>query len=412
MPLVSALNLVVMAGLAVFIWKKQDPHLRPLFWPALIFKLLAGVGLGLIYQYYYSTGDTFHFFDLAKEQARLFHIDTGSYLEGMWHDADGEWKGAARSIFFVKILSIVAILTDGNYWITSLWFSFLSFSGSLYIVGCIMRFFPGAKMATALAFLFFPSVVFWGSGVIKESVALAALLLLSGMYLKAMMNTSPRPTEFVLGLIGFWIVWNLKYYWIAVFLPVVITSLVVHFTSIRFKIPSRLKLYYWVVLFVVLCFGVSLLHPNFYPERFLQVVIESHQAFVKVSDPTDLIQYESLSAKWASVAVNSAWALISGIFRPFLWEANNGLKALVSLENLFIFLLCIGSLFRIKDFFKAQNRLITMSVMVYIVLLCVFLALSTPNMGSLARYKVGFLPFLIFLISYKNSFLNFVKFLG
>ena len=404
---ISTLNLIAIFGFAALIRRKQDRAIRPLFWPAFIVKLLAGMGLGFIYQHYYAAGDTFYFFDLAREQAQLFHIHPGSYFDFLWQDTNEEWKGAARSAFFVKIISIVAIVSQNGYWIASLWFSLISFLGSIYLVSCIVRFFPDAKWAAALAFLFFPSVVFWGSGIIKESIGLAALLLLSAMYLKAMMNQTPRPVEFVFGLVGFWIVWNLKYYWIAVFLPVVITSLVVHLSSIRLKIPSLLKLSYWIVLFVVLCYGVSLSHPNFYIERFLQVVIENHKAFVSVSDSADLIHYESLRADWLSVLANSPWALISGLFRPFLWEADNGLKVLVSLENLLILVLCIASVVRIRGIFQTQYTLVTLSAMVYVVLLCIFLALSTPNLGSLARYKVGFLPFLIFLISYKNPLIQY-----
>ena len=104
---------------------------------------------------------------------------------------------------------------------------------------------------------------------------------------------------------------------------------------------------------------------------------------------------------------NAPWALASGLFRPFLWEADTLLKLAVSLENVFILLLCIISLVRIREFLRAQNSLITLSVIVFVVLLCIFLALSTPNLGSLARYKVGFTPFLIFLVIYKNPLINY-----
>ena len=109
-----------------------------------------------------------------------------------------------------------------------------------------------------------------------------------------------------------------------------------------------------------------------------------------------------------SVISNAPWALVSGLFRPFLWEADNVLKVTVSLENLFILLLCATSLVRIRELLRAQNSLITLSVIVYILLLCIFLALSTPNLGSLARYKVGFTPFLIFLVTYKNPLINYI----
>ncbi len=43
------------------------------------------------------------------------------------------------------------------------------------------------------------------------------------------------------------------------------------------------------------------------------------------------------------------------------------------------------------------NRLIVMAALVFICVLCIFLALSTPNLGTLSRYRVGFLPFFVLL---------------
>jgi hypothetical protein len=186
----------------------------------------------------------------------------------------------------------------------------------------------------------------------------------------------------------------------------VCTSLVVQAVSVRLKIPSRLKISLWIVLFFILCLFASLLHPNFHPGRILQVVIESNQAFATHSDPRDVMHYGRLDATWGSVILHSPWALLSGLFRPFLWEADTFLKFVVALENGLILVLCLSSLRRIGDFLRAQNRLITLSVIVYVCLLCVFLALSTPNFGSLSRYKVGFLPFLVFLVSYKNPLIK------
>ena len=408
MIIVSAINLFAILGLAFLMEGKQEPDVRSLFWPALTMKLLAGIGLGLVYQQYYLTGDTFNFFDQGSMQAHLFKTDPRAYLDFLWNDSDVEWKGAARSAFFVKMVSIIAVLTDGNYWITSLWFSFVSFLASLYLFKMVTRCFEGAKPAAALSFLFFPSVVFWGSGIIKESMGLAALMVLSGVYLKIMMNGVPRWLGFVFAALSFWVVWNLKYYWISVFLPVVCTSLTVQAVSIPLNIPSRLKLSLWIILFFILCQGVSLLHPNFYPDRILQVVIENNQAFVSHSEPHDLIHYQALEATWMSIVVNSPWALVSGLFRPFLWEADTLLKFVVALENGLVLLLFISSFGRLRDFIRSQDRLITLSVIVYVFLLCVFLALSTPNFGSLARYKVGFMPFLLFLLSYKNPLIHYV----
>ena len=405
---ISLFNIIAIAGIAFWWWRSLDGATRIIFWPALIWKLAAGIGVGLLYKYYYSSGDTFQFFSAAEELTNLFYSSISDYSRIIFQEVDLEsaYKGEWRTAFFVKMISAVNIFTNNNYWVSSLWFSFLSFLASFYFFRNVIKHFPNSEVIAALAFLFFPSVIFWSSGIIKESVGLAALFILSTLYLKLIKNERPLLMDFLLAMLSGWILWRLKYYWLAVFLPAAFTSLIVQYVFLFFKIPSRYKLISWIGLFLLLCFGVSLIHPNFYLERFLDVVVENNQAFVAISEPEDIINYDSLKATWPGIAANSPWALFSGLFRPFVWEADNPLKFVNAIENLLILVLCLSSFGRIKSLFWAQQRLLTFSVCVYIVLLCIFLSLSTPNMGSLSRYKVGFTPFLIFLMGYQNPLIE------
>jgi hypothetical protein len=98
--------------------------------------------------------------------------------------------------------------------------------------------------------------------------------------------------------------------------------------------------------------------------------------------------------------------LFSGLLRPFIWEASGMTALLASLENLIIMILLISS---ISEIGRGTHRLLLFSALMYVMLLCVFLALSTPNLGTLSRYRVGFLPFLIFVISYRNPLLTYLS---
>jgi hypothetical protein len=49
------------------------------------------------------------------------------------------------------------------------------------------------------------------------------------------------------------------------------------------------------------------------------------------------------------------------------------------------------------------------SVVLYVVALCVFLALSTPNFGTLSRYRISFLPLLFLLITIENPLVKKVS---
>ena len=164
----------------------------------------------------------------------------------------------------------------------------------------------------------------------------------------------------------------------------------------------------WVASFLVFCFGITLIHPNFYLENFLQVLIENYNQFIRISPHENVVHYQ-LEPTWASVIYNSPLALISGFFRPFIWEAHNFLQMGVSIENLFVLILFFVALSKWRSISESPHRLLIFSSAVYIMILCVFLALSTPNFGTLARYKVGFLPFLVFMLLAENSALNWIK---
>ncbi len=124
---------------------------------------------------------------------------------------------------------------------------------------------------------------------------------------------------------------------------------------------------------------------------------------------TDLIYYDGFQSSVGSVLKNAPWALFSGLFRPFPWEAGTPLKLLISIENIFLMVLSATALVNVTRVLRSPNRLLLFSAALYVVLLCVFLALSTPNFGTLARYRVGFLPFFILLISTDNPLLNRLK---
>jgi hypothetical protein len=151
---------------------------------------------------------------------------------------------------------------------------------------------------------------------------------------------------------------------------------------------------------------MSLLHPNFYYERFIEVVVSSYYEFQNSSSPEDLIHYNALEATSSSILQNSPWALFSGLFRPAITEARTALQWFIAIENLILLILTVGALSRLTKLIKSQHRLLLFSILMYASLLCIFLALSTPNFGTLSRYRVGFLPYLVFLMTIENPLIN------
>lgn len=397
--MLAAVNIIFLILLAGWVWKRDNTPLHKFYWPALIAKCAAGISLGIIYSTYYDTSDTFIFFKQASEQADLARDDFKSYMNFMFSIREGYFLGEHRTIFYTRITSILALITGNNYWITSAYYSVVSFFAAWYLTNTIARIFPAYKIAACIAFLFFPSVVFWSSGVIKESLAMAALFLMTAVFIKCWIKERISVLLVLLSLICAVIVFNLKYYYLAVFIPIAIAALIVRWLIDKQNVQSpRKQILIWTGVLVLGFVSITFIHPNFSPTRLLQVIVTNNRVFMEVCTPDDVIHFYRLGPAWPSVLINSPWAFISGIFRPFVWEANTIFKFITGVENLILLIMSILVLRSARNVIHSPNRLLILATILYCTVLSIFLALSTPNFGTLTRYSVGFLPFVVLLV--------------
>lgn len=411
----ALINIGFLFFVAFRLWKKDQDSIRWAFWPALSLKLVAGVCLGLIYEYYYTVGDTLVYFGDGVQLADFARRDAKGYLWFLWSSDQTAsiWNNLnflqSRALLMVKIVSVVNLIAHDNYWVSSLYFSFLSFLTSWGLVKVIIRANVALRHAATAAFLFFPSVVFWSSGLIKESLAMASLFFLSAIFLKCWLRENVSWWEWIGALLAMWLTWMLKYYYLAVFLSVVIPTILVKlFFAPRVTSRPLFLALVWVGLFFVQVTIASTALPNFYPHRFLGVIVSNHDEFVAISGADDLIHYHSLRPSVGSILQNVPLALFSGLFRKLPWEAHTALQFFSSVENMLLILLTVASLVNIRMAFESPERLLLFSIVAYAVLLCVFLALSSPNFGTLSRYRVSFLPYYLLLVSIENPILKWM----
>ena len=385
----AVFNIGIIIFLSYRLWARDQSSIRNLFWPALLLKCIAGVSIGIVYSYYYTVGDTFTYFRDGISLANLARSDFASYISFLWSgdESFSVWSELSytqpRAMFLSKLTSVSCILSGDNYWIISIHFSFIAFLSTWVLTKKVIAFNQGAKTAVIIALWFFPSVVFWTSGVIKESLAMAGLYFLCFVFLKVWNSERLKIYEWILSLISLWWLWNLKYYYVAIFLPISVTALLVRFILNKFTVKRLIaKGFLWLVIFTLPLLLVSFLHPNFYPDRFMEVVVSSYYEFLALSEPEDVIHYDSLKASVLSILQNAPWALLSGLFRPTLFEVQTVFQFIAAVENLALLILTISAMTSIKNMITSRHRLILVSIIVYVSLLCIFLALSTPNFAT------------------------------
>ncbi|MEJ0056238.1 MAG: hypothetical protein WDN75_11605 [Bacteroidota bacterium] len=284
------LNLGVLSGVAWWLSRMQPGSNRWIFWTSLLAKVLAGTAVGILYFYYYRKGDTLIYWRDAVLLADKIMSNPLESIKFFWdegstpHLSEGFITWDSRSVFFVKICSVLAILSGSSYWVMAIQMSFISFLGAWYLFTRIIFFFPSSRSAAAISFLFYPSVVFWSSGLIKESLGLGAIFFLAGIFLMIIKNQKLHVWEWLIMLVSLWVGWNLKYYWIGVFVPVVLATIVIVKLGERTLFIKRFDLVSWTALLIIILLIGTNIHPNFSPGRFLEVIVENNRQFMPQGD--------------------------------------------------------------------------------------------------------------------------------
>lgn len=389
--------------------------------PALLFgltflmRLLCGWGVGWLYLYYYSANDTWLLFDEAVKLSGVAGKSFKDYLTLLWVDDANLLNQAGlsvvqdRSLLFIRIISIFNLFCFNNYWVVSAYFAFISFLAAWFLYKKVSDFQPHTSGAAKIAFLFVPSVVFWTSGIIKETLALAGLFVLAGCLIAFVQNKKLPLYQWLMVLPALYVSWGLKYYWTAIFMTSAISIFLYSLTERNIPMVSKARIPVWLMIFLLLLIGASIVHPNFYLERFLEVVVTNHDQFILLSDSDDVIHYHQLTADWGSLLVNAPLALFSGLFRPVLGESSGLTAIIASIENLALLVMASLSILRARKLLAVPHRVLLWALLAYVILLIIFLALSTPNFGTLSRYRVGLLPFFVYLILLDNPLVTSIQ---
>lgn len=378
---------------------------------ALLFKVACGIGLGFLYFIYYHFGDTWAFYNEAKALANFASEDATSYLEYLFLDEsvfDTNFSRNPGAKFLTKVISVACLVTASNYWVMSVYFSLFSFYGLSKLVLTLCEIFPSRHLTAYIALFFWPSFIFWSSGLSKESVALGAMgLIISTLIDIAFRKSHFNVQQFVISIIMFVLLWKVKYYYAAMLILAMASFGITLFVCKKVQIRKRLiqiSLFFGVG--VVMTLLVSFIHPNFEFSRLREVIVLTHDLMVDRSKPESLVHYYQLSENTTSLIINAPLALFSGWFGPMLWDhVFRFLKFLAAIENTVLVGLFLLALRRLKFSSNDKIHLLFVSTISYCVLLSIFLALSTPNFGTLVRYRVGFHAFFVFIILMNNKYI-------
>lgn len=409
-----------------YLSKTVDKDLQYHFKLGLILKLAACILLGFIYQYYYGYGDTLNYFAHSKfltgaiidsPQNAISYLFAGEdkfynyfsyYIDQIY---DGEDYFSLENTVVIKIAAVFNLISFNNFFGTGFIFCFFSYWGLWKMFMVFYRAYPDIKEKFVLC-LYIPSVVFWGSGILKDSICIGCI----GLIVYMCDTLASNWKYFLFKIIGIAVccalVFVIKaYIIICLIIPLILwrSSIVIIKRGIGFFMVTYL-------LMGIIALGIiyKIAHVGDYLE-FITVnnlylfLLKVRTAFLNsTNDDNSSFSLGELTPSAIGILQQVPLAINAVLFRPYVWESKKIFSLIAAIESSAFFIISAYVIYKagirstLKTIFLNPDVLFCF---LFTILFATSLGMTVSNFGALVRFKIQFLPFSaigLILIYYKK----------
>jgi hypothetical protein len=394
-----------------------------------IAKLIGALGFGFYHQYIYGGGDTLLYFDTGIRLVDIMSTDFPRFLTSIFSYSETALDLRFESLddvvfgdsnfFVVRVAAVLALISFKAYIPILLMFSSLSYIGIWYAYSSICKMYEHLSKELAVAFLFIPSVVLWGSGLGKDSLTLGGTCLVFGALLRLFLIPKQKKIRNIIFLIiGGFVVVMIKPYIIYSFVLSFIIGIL--FQKIRLLKSPAAKLIMGPILitigilFSIFAYNYISNDPKFGLDLIADKVVKNNKSLGEGSgagSAYDIGLNVTQINGFADIVPIFPKSIFVTLFRPFLWEVSNPAMLLSALESFLFFMFFLYILIKKRLFGIIPNFIrnpIAISCLLYTLIFAGLVGISSGNFGTLVRYKIPCLPFfgLMLILLYKNDKLS------
>lgn len=396
--------------------KYSDPLLKKYHRQGFWIKML-GCFAFTIFSVYLSPGDSIGLYH--QEGNNMYHLilqnpDHLQWLVGKGKDFDeaflktqynvGYFKSEANYIL-TKFVVVFSFITLGRYAAINVIFACIAFSGLWKLYLFFYEQHPHMHKKFAIAILYFPTLVFWSSGILKDTLCIASL----GWVTYAVYELLYRKKRILKNLIIFsvfaYLLAIIKVYILISYLPLFVLFIILK--NIQVIKSSLLKYMLAPILIIgsMFCFTSVL---NSYDDELgayaVQDITKSIQhlngAFTSMNGNETAESNFDLGVEFDGTLHGliklAPVAIFTTFFRPFLWESGKLSSLMASLESLVLLFFTMYVIFKsgLRMFMKlVLSDALIMYCFFFSIVFALFVGASTLNFGTLVRYKIPCLPF-------------------
>ena len=292
----------------------------------------------------------------------------------------------SSNYFIVRLNALLRPFSFGVYNVHAIIFAFLSFIGTYNLY---LFFQDKVRHLKMVQFILFgiPSIVFWTSGIHKESIVIFALGII--LYNMDIVLTAKHTNRNILfSIAGLFILGYTRIYLLAFLLPLMGSIALYNKLEIKTSYLKVIALSAMLLVFVLLL--LDLIIPNFsLTHEFL-----SRRTYFLNSPGNMSFQVEHLPHNFKGVLILLWEAFTNPFIRPLPNDCNYFLAYLASFESIILLLTIVALLFSSNLKLVIKNPY---------ALFCILFGLSTlfliglivNNSGAIVRYRSIAIPFIL-----------------
>jgi len=377
-----------------------------------IIKILCGYFVYLIYsKLYYQReyADIFKYFDDGAILFSAIYENPFDYLRmltGLDSDAPHLYKYYEQMGFWIKshnynlyndnrtvirFNALVYLFSFGNFNVHTVFINFLSFTGLIAIYKSFLPFFNKQKYELLGAVFLLPTIMFWGSGVLKEGILLFGV----GIFIYNVFKITEKfDIWFLIGILAsMYLLMLSKFYVLFALMPGIISYIcLVKFPRIKTWISFSMI----HIVFLCLFFGSKYIIPKY--DLAATVVAKQHDFINMINElsesPGSKINIPILESNFWGIIKNVPNAIFNTVFRPHFADIHSIIVFPALIENLIIFLLIILTIIFLRPKINIYVPPLVLCLS-FVFILYSLTGLTTPVLGALVRYKMPALPFLV-----------------
>lgn len=390
----------------------------------LLIKLIASIFFAMYHQFIYKGGDTLQYFSNSIAMNQYFGFDLfGLFGKLIKINLSGDYEfltqlnmvedkyGYDSSLFAVlKIASIIGVFTGNSFYATSLFFSCISFFASWYHYNTLIKIYPNLNKALQLSILSVPSVLFWASGISKDSICISCVLIIFASLINLITLKVNILKNIIVVVFLLYAVYIIKSYIAFTIIPCILLWIALNYLKQIKNKDVRQILFPFVFISIVLLGAffanrIASTDAKFSGKESFVEKARTQQANLQVAGSA-----YSLGTNSQNPLIVGLLGIVVSIFRPFIWEVSNPLMVLAFLESSLIMILFYFTFFKWglgnAIGFLAKDSFILFTF-AFTLIFASGVGASSGNFGTLLRYKIPCLPFLV-----SSLLIMFQKFTG